>query len=162
MDDRARRQSSLLVTPIARDTSFVTVSTMPDQVTCQLSVRVTKLGSLSFHIERFLGLSGTLLLAHVLTCCTPINRMVDGHRITIVHMSLLTLLRYMVLTKDQSLAQCRTPAPIIGKSDADWTSSGSALSTSTSGWISHEGAHTSMPAQAVLLCVVFWLSVAIN
>jgi hypothetical protein len=78
---------------------------MPDQVTCQLSVRVTKLGSLSFHIERFLGLSGTLLLAHVLTCCTPINRMVDGHRITTVHMSLLTLVRYMFLTKDQSLMQ---------------------------------------------------------
>ena len=95
------------MTPIARDTSFVTVSTMPDQLTCQLFLQVTALGSqaLSFHTERFLGLSGTLLLAHVLTCCTPINRMVDGHRITTVHMSLLTLVRYMFLTKDQSLMQ---------------------------------------------------------
>ena len=41
--------------------------------------------------------------------------------------------------------QCKTPAPIIGKSDADWTSSSSALSTS--GWIRHEGAHTGMPSQ---------------
>jgi len=93
------------VTPIARDTSFVTVSTMTEQLTCQLSLQVTTLGSLSFHTERFLGLSGTLLLAYVLTCCTPINRMVDGHRITTVHMSLLTLVRYMFLTQDQSLMQ---------------------------------------------------------